>query len=235
VKADYPSTVAIITARGGSKGIPHKNVRSLAGRPLIAYTIEAALGCPYITNTYVTTDDRKIAEISSAFGASVIERPKHLATDEASSRDAVQHALRMLTEQGHNFEQFALLQPTSPLRTATHLTRCCEAFIHGKYASAFSVCLSEHHPWKMFKIIEGRLIPFEGREHLAARRQSLPAIFRQNGAIYLMRCRDFMTGDGFFAEPAMPFLMSSEESIDIDTELDFRLADMLLKQRQALR
>lgn len=224
--------VAIITARGGSKGLPGKNLRTLAGRPLIAHTIAAATGCPLVAATCVTTDDALIAQVAREAGVAVIDRPAALATDTATSGDAVRHALETLAVQGQRFDAFCLLQPTSPLRTAAHLGDCIAAFQAGAFASAISVCEAEHHPWKMLRLEDGLLHPFAGQAHLSAPRQSLPRVMRQNGAIYLMRCRDFLDNDGsFFREPAMAFPMSHEDSIDIDVEFDLLLAESVLRKR----
>jgi len=122
------SVTAIITARGGSKGIPGKNIIEVNGKPLIAYTIEAALNCSMIGECYVTTDDNEIKRVGLRYGAEIIDRPSAFATDDASSQDAVSHALDQLSTRGKTPEYFALLQPTSPLRTSTHITQCIELF-----------------------------------------------------------------------------------------------------------
>jgi len=223
-------TVAILTARGGSKGLPRKNVLPLAGKPLIAHTVEAALGCPLIAGVWVSTDDAEIAAAARLAGAGVIDRPAELALDTSTSSDAVAHAIGALRQEGHDFSHFALLQPTSPLRTAAHLTECLEQFAAGDFASAISVCESEHHPQKMLKLADdGRLVPFSEAADLQRRRQDLPAVYRQNGAIYVMAVEDFLTrAEGFYLEPAMAYVMSHRDSIDIDTATDLLVAEALL-------
>lgn len=225
-------TVAIITARGGSKGLPRKNVLPLAGKPLIAHTIEAALGCPLVTGAWVSTDDAEIADAARKAGAGVIERPADLASDTSSSSDAVAHAIESLRAAGHDFTHFVLLQPTSPLRNAAHLTECLQQFAMGEFASAISVCESEHHPQKMLKLNgEGRLVPFSQASDLQRRRQDLPVVYRQNGAIYVMGVDDFLTrAEGFYLEPVMPYVMSHRDSVDIDTATDLLVAEALLAQ-----
>ncbi len=224
--------VAIITARGGSKGLPGKNIKDLAGKPLIAYSIEAGLNCPLIDATIVTTDDEEIAAVSKDCGAEIIERPAELATDTASSYDAAAHALETLADQGREFETFALLQPTSPLRTARHLEECLSTFLASDAKSAISVCETAHHPYKDFTVEDGALKPLFSEDQLDKPRQSLPPVYRQNGAIYVMGRDDFLNEtDNFYLAPVMPYIMSQEDSIDIDTELDMKIAESILLKR----
>ncbi len=235
MSADRHSIVAIITARGGSKGLPRKNLALLRGRPLIFYAIDAALGCSLVSETYVTTEDREIAAVSRTFGANVLARPQELATDRTSSYAVVRHALENLATEGKSFANAVLLQPTSPLRTAHHLSECLSAFFAGDYASAVSVCEAEHHPFKMLTIDRAnnlRLIVEEASLHKP--RQELPKVYRQNGAIYAVRCEDFLTrANGFLLDPAMPFVMKDADSIDIDTEIDLILAETIMNARFA--
>ncbi len=219
---------AIITARGGSKGLPRKNLRLLAGKPLLAYSIMAARDCRLIQRCLVSTEDEEIKAVSERWGAEVIDRPRELATDEALSRDVVAHALRWLETAGELPEYFALLQPTSPLRTAAHLTACLEVFLRSQAACAISVAEAEHHPYKAYRREGDTLVPLFGVEYLEQPRQALPPIYRQNGAIYVMHSRSFLQRPSFFAMPALPFVMSQHDSIDVDTETDLSLAEHLL-------
>ena len=223
-------TVAILTARGGSKGLPRKNVLPLGGKPLIAHTIEAALGCPLVSGVWVSTDDAEIAAAARLAGAGVIDRPAALASATSTSSAAVAPAIHALRAQGQDFSHFVLLQPTSPLRTAAHLTECLEQFAAGDFASAISVCESEHHPRKMLTVgDDGRLLPYSDAADLQRRRQDLPPVYRQNGAIYVMGVEDFLTrAEGFYLEPAMAYVMSHRDSVDIDTATDLLAAEALL-------
>lgn len=223
---------AIITARGGSKGLPGKNIRQFVKQPLIAHTIQAALQCDLIGRCIVTTDDKEIGEVSRRFGAEVVERPAVLATDTASSADAVRHALGVLAESGPLPQHIVLLQPTSPLRGERLLRQCLEEFTAGKFGSAISVTREEHHPYKSFRLEGGTLHPLFGKENLEAPRQTLPAVVRPNGAIYVVSTQLFISQNTFFIEPVMPFMMSAEDSIDIDTELDLKIAEMIALERQ---
>ncbi len=221
---------AIITARGGSKGVPRKNLRQVAGLPLIAYTIKAATECDHIDECYVTTDDREIKDVSIAYGARVIDRPKELAEDNSLSRDAILHALRYLDGNGKLPEYFTLLQPTSPLRNASHLSTCLRNFFNSTCNCAVAVTEAEHHPWKMLLQENGILAPVKSSEMLESPRQALPAAYRINGSIYVLPTALFLQKRSFFVEPAMPFIMSRAESLDIDTEADLQLLERLLAQ-----
>ncbi|MCK5285533.1 MAG: acylneuraminate cytidylyltransferase family protein [Alphaproteobacteria bacterium] len=231
-KTKRNSVVAIITARGGSVGLPRKNIKELAGKPLIAYSIEAGVKCPLIDAVVVTTDDDEIAVVSRTFGAEIIDRPADLATDTASSYDTIKHALEALAVQGKIYSHFVLLQPTSPLRTAIHLEECLSKFFKSNANSAISVCKAEHHPYKAFIVEQKHLKPLFGEEYLAAPRQTLPPIYCQNGALYVMGCNDFLNKtDNFYLPPVMPYVMGIEESLDIDTEQDLALAEFLIKNK----
>lgn len=220
---------AIITARGGSKGVPRKNIRMLHGKPLIAYSILAALACPLISRCLVTTDDADIKQISLQWGAEVIDRPAELSTDTSLSQDVVRHALEYI-EKGLGLpEYFVLLQPTSPMRNAAHLQECLASYLNSDYLSAISVTEMEHHPYKCLTVDQGKLNPFHDVYSLDKPRHLLPKIYRQNGAIYVLKTTDFLQHNSFFIPPAMPFVMSQQESIDIDSEFDFFLAERIIE------
>ncbi len=224
---------AIITARGGSKRLPGKNLRLLAGKPLLAYSIEAARACPLVSRCFVSTEDREIMEVSRKWGAEVIRRPEELAKDGALSKDVVRHALEDLAARGLLPHYFVLLQPTSPLRTAEHLQLCIAQFLTSGAKSAVSVTKAEHHPFKMFGLDEdGFLIKTVPNGEMELPAQSLPAFYRTNGAIYLAASKNFLEHDTFYLDPILPFFMSPEESVDIDTWLDFEIAALLLTKKQ---
>lgn len=222
---------AIITARGGSKGIPQKNIHPLAGKPLIFYTIEAARNCRYINDCYVTTDDEEIKEISLKYGAKVIDRPATLAGDHSLSSDAVVHALEFLEKESNLPEFFTLLQPTSPLRNSNHLTECLKSFWVSDCLSCVSVTEADHHPLKMTISVNGMLKPVLDVESLEAPRQKLPQAFRINGAIYVLKSSLFLQKKTFFVEPVHPYPMSVEESLDIDAIDDLMRAEQYLLSR----
>lgn len=224
-------TVAVIPARGGSKGMPRKNIAELCGKPLIAWTIEAALNSATLTRTYVTTEDEEIAEIAARYGATVIARPAELATDDARSEDVVLHALDATAQLGDSARYFALLQPTSPLRHEGHIDALVTAALQAGLGCAWSVTAVEHHPWKMLLERDGELRPVAQVEALSAPRQSLPRAYRQNGAIYWMSCDAFRQHRTFFVPAVHLYEMAKEQSVDIDTAADLQTARKLLESQ----
>lgn len=222
---------AIITARGGSKGIHRKNIRVICGKPLIAYSIDAALNCSIIDHCYVTTDDNEIKDVSKMWGAQVIDRPAELATDTSLSSEAVAHALQFLQGQGKLPEYFVLLQPTSPLRSATHLEQCLSGFFHSGMKSAVSITEAEHHPWKMLISASQGMQPLKDYHSLESPRQLLPKAYRINGAVYGMSSEIFLEKRSFYIEPAYTYVMSQEDSLDIDSEIDLKILEIILKEK----
>lgn len=221
-------TVAIIPARGGSKGLVRKNLVELGGKPLIAWTIEAAIRSTSIQRAYVSTEDEEIARVSARHGASIIERPADLATDEARSEDVVLHALEVL-ERGPGLPgHFALLQPTSPLRDERDIDALIATALDAGVACAWSVCQTEHHPWKMLVEADGMLRPVAGVTELNAPRQALPAAYRQNGAIYWLCSEVFRQHGSFYVPPVHAHVMDAKKSVDIDTAEDLDTAWRIL-------
>lgn len=226
------TATAIITARGGSKGVPRKNVRSVEGIPLIGYSIAAALESPLVDECYVTTEDAEIKQISLQLGAKVIDRPEQYALDSSLSQEAVAHALEKIEENGSLPEFFVLLQPTSPMRTSQHLTQCLESFFSSGCACGVSVTEAEHHPWKMLFAENNQLRPVHTKESLESPRQQLPPAYRVNGAIYVMSSRLFLEHRRFFVDPAHPFEMNHEDSLDVDTESDLQMFEDILRRKK---
>ena len=221
--------LGIITARGGSKGLPRKNLKPLCGKPLIAWTIEQALASKYLDKVIVSTEDEEIAEISKQFGAEVpFMRPKELATDEAKSVDVALHSINFLESIGEHFNIIVLLQPTSPLRTPEDIDKAIESFSENSCESLVSVCEAPHSLFWSFDIKGGYLEPFLGKEYLNKRRQDLPKLYLPNGAIYISTKDSIEKNRGFFPDNTHPYLMSPEQSIDVDTELEFKNAEYLL-------
>ena len=221
--------VAIITARGGSKGLPRKNVLDLNGKPLIAYTIDAAIASNIFSKIIVTTDDEEIKNVSLKYGADVIDRPKILATDTASSLDVIEHALNELTDQEEKFTHFILLQPTSPLRNSIHIQEAWKKYQDEKVNSLVSVCEVEHSPFKMLMEKEnGEIVPLTKLEHLTMSRQKLPKTYLPNGAIYISKVDDFLKNKNLFEDKLHIYFMNNEVSIDIDDLNDFIFVEKLL-------
>jgi len=154
---NYMKVMGLITARGGSKGIPNKNITLLNGIPLISYTIEAALQSNVLDKIYVSTNDKKIASVAMEYGAEIINRPDELATDQSNSLDAIRHALHQTRDQ--SFTHFILLQPTSPLRNHNHISSALELFCIKKSKSLVSVIETEHSPFKTLVAKENNIQP----------------------------------------------------------------------------
>ncbi len=229
------SITAIIPARGGSKGLPRKNVRMLCGKPLISYSIAAAQECEWIDRCIVSTEDQEIKKISLQLGAEVIDRPDSLAADASLSRDVVRHVLMELMKRSELPEYFALLQPTSPLRTSQHLGEAIEQFLASGKNASVSIAEMEHHPFKCVQHTrEDEWTPMIDYKTLEAPRQLLPTMYRPNGAIYLVSSAVFLKEQSFFVPPVHFYVMDRESSIDIDDEIDLTLADLILtKHRHA--
>ena len=219
-------TLGLITARGGSKGIPRKNVRMLAGKPLIAWTIEAALHAGVLDGVVVSTDDEEIAAVAREAGAEVpFLRPAELAKDSTPGLDPVLHALDTLP----GYDAVLLLQPTSPLRSSDDIRACLRLAAEGVAASVVSVCEPQVHPgWTYRLLAGGQLQPmFEGAA--ATRRQDLPEAYALNGALYFADAAWLRKRRAFVGAETRAYVMPAARSVDIDSELDWRIADMLLR------
>lgn len=225
--------LAIIPARGGSKGLPRKNIKELAGRPLIAWTIEAGLASKYIDQLIVTTDDEEIARISAKYAATVpFIRPKHLASDSASSYATIIHALDYHSEKDMCFGYVLLLQPTSPLRTTHHIDEAFCLLDRKKADSVISVTESEHSPlWSNVLPEDHSLEDFISDTcKQMTRRQDLPKYYRINGAIYIVNIKKMITEKSLFlSKNIFAYIMDRRSSVDIDDLLDFKLAEMIMK------
>ncbi len=229
--------LAIITARGGSKGIPQKNTRELLGKPLIAYSIQAALQSRTLNKIIVSTDNETIAHISKKYGAEVpFLRPKHLATDTATSLSVLQHAVSYLAEkEGYLADIIVCLQPTSPLRSAGDIDQAVTLCMNTGADSVVSLCKVEHHPYWMKKVVEGRVYPLmEVDDEEYPRRQDLSPAYQLNGAIYVTRKKILMEEERVLGEHTLAHIMSQERSIDIDTPIDLKLAELIMKGEATL-
>jgi len=224
--------IAIIPARGGSKELPRKNIRLLGGKPLIAYTIEAALKSKYLDKVIVSTEDEEIAEISKKYSAEVIVRPKHLATDTAKTIDVLFHILKVLKEEKYIPDIVVLLQPTSPLRTTDDINKAIEIFLKNKCESVVSIYESERSFYWSFKIEKKYLKPLLGWKYFERRRQDLPKIYIPNGAIFISTPKALNKHKSFNTNKILPLIMPLEKSIDIDNEADFKLLELIIKNEK---
>jgi CMP-N,N'-diacetyllegionaminic acid synthase len=224
--------VGIITARGGSKGIPGKNLIPIRGRPLISYTIEAALDSKVLDRIIVTTDDEKIAEVSRQFGAETpFVRPANLSGDWDPSYPVVVHALEWMAEnEGYYPDYMMLMQPTSPMRIAEDI-RNAVAIARDKDADGvISIYEPKQHPKWMFELDEdGRFADFDPHERELSRRQSLEPRYMLNGSIYLVKRAVIMSQDNFYTSQTYALVMPRERSIDIDSIHDARVVEMTME------
>lgn len=214
--------IAIIPARGGSKGIPRKNLVNFSGKPLMQWSIDAALKSKYITDVVVSSDDDEILNLAQLNEeVIVIKRPKELAQDNSKTAPVLTHVLESLKEV--KFDYLILLQPTSPLRTAKDIDLAFEKLLNSEATSLISVCELEHHPFKSFKVDEkGYLQGVINNDYPFYPRQSLPKAYRANGAIYIIKVNNFIKDKRLLTNKATYFEMSIDASLDIDTIKDLR-------------
>jgi len=225
--------LGLIPARGGSKGLPRKNIKPLLGKPLIAWTIEQALASKYLDRIVASTDDEKIAEISKKYGAEVpFIRPKKLAEDNAKGIDVVLHVIDWFRENDKRkqYDLIMLLQPTSPLRTKEDIDKTIEYLFFKEAKAIVSVCEVDHHPlWANTLPEDGCMKNFIRQEIINKNRQELPVFYRLNGAIYLAYCNYIKQCKSFIGKETFAYIMPKERSVDIDDEIDFELAQILMK------
>lgn len=221
--------LALITARGGSKGLPRKNVLPLRGKPLIAWTIEAALGCHYGLRVLLSTDDPEIARVGVEWGAAVpFLRPAELAADHSDHFSVAQHALAQLENMP---EYLLLLQPTSPLRTSADLDAAIALAQAKNAAAVLGVTPVKQHPM-ICKTIgdDGVLLDFlPPPKNAYLQRQALPPVYAPNGAIYLVKTDMLLETRSFTPSGTYPYIMPAERSLDIDTAWDLQLAEWILE------
>jgi N-acylneuraminate cytidylyltransferase/CMP-N,N'-diacetyllegionaminic acid synthase len=223
----------IIPARGGSKGLPGKNIRLLNGKPLIEYSILAAQNSKFPGKILVSTDDAEIANVAKKFGADVpFVRPAELANDTAATIDVILHAINYYKEQHVLFDVVVLLQPTSPLRLAEDIDRAFLLMNEKNAGAVVSVCESEHHPyWTNTLPEDGSMKNFIRVEAKGKNRQQLPTNYRLNGALYISKIAVLEKQKGFIHDETVAYIMPSERSVDIDHEIDFKLAALLLNNK----
>ena len=217
--------LGLIPARGGSKGIPRKNLRDLCGKPLIAWTIEAAMKSKFLDRVIVSTEDDEIANVALSWGADVpFKRPIELARDHSSGIEVVMHAI----EQFPDFDAVLLLQPTSPLRTNDDIDGMLDPFFLKEASSAVSFCEAAVHPFWVYKTEDNKLLPFCVHEKISCR-QDLPTALAINGALYFSTIKNLILKRSFISEETIPFIMPQSRSLDIDDEKDFILAEKTIR------
>lgn len=212
--------IALITARGGSKGLPRKNVLCAGGKPLVAWTVHAALAASSVDRVVLSSDDDEIMAAARAAGCEVpFRRPAELASDHASSMDVVLHALQELP----GYEYLVLLQPTSPLRTGADIDAAFQIMLNNKAPACVSVTEVDQSPYWMYRLADGDrlahiLEPLPG----VSRRQDLPPVYTLNGAIYIAKIDWLLESRNFLGTDTVAYRMSRSASIDIDDALDFQ-------------
>jgi CMP-N,N'-diacetyllegionaminic acid synthase len=229
-----PIVLGVVTARGGSKGVPGKNIKPLGGKPLIQYTIEAAAQCEFITDLVVSTDSADIAAIARACGGLVpFLRPPELAADATPHLPVLQHAVReMELRSGRTYDYVVTLQPTSPFRLPQDIDETIALLISSKADSAVSVCEVDGagHPVKAKRFDGRRLLPYCLDEIEGTRRQDLVPAYKRSGAVYVSRRELLMKANRFYGEHVVGHIVPKERSVDIDTPLDWVIAEYMLAQ-----
>lgn len=224
-----PITLAVIPARGGSKGLPGKNTRPLAGLPLIGWSIRSAKESRTLTRTIVSTEDPSIAETARAAGGDVpFMRPAELAQDDSSLVGVLRHAVAWFeSNEGTRVEVVVLLQPTSPFRAAEDIDSVVRLILEGGADSAETVVEDHAHPYHRYFLKDGRLLPWRPEMSASSRRQDFPPVYKPTGSVYTVR-RDLLMEEGVLSgKDHRGLLVGPERSIDIDDEWDFRLAQWL--------
>lgn len=222
--------IAIVPARSGSKGLPRKNVYPLAGRPLIAWTLEAAKKSKYIDRLIVSTDDSEIMEAAKAHGVEVpFRRPPELSGDSTPGIEAILHALSAV---GQGYDYVVLLQPTSPLRLAEDIDACIELCYESGAPSVVSITEADKNPYWMYRMTEERrLEPLFPEESRIANRQELPKAYHENGAVYVAECEWLNRTRSLETEETLGYIMPRERSIDIDIKMDILVAEKILSTK----
>jgi len=228
--------LVVIPARGGSKGIPRKNIINICGRPLIDYTIRSALQVDRISDVVVSTEDEEIAIVSKELGAQVpFIRPEHLATDQAQSAPVVIDALKEMEKiKNKKYDAVLMLQPTSPLRTQSHIDKAIDLFFSQECDSVVSVVsVGGTHPFRMKRLVGNQLINYIDQGFWDMRpRQSLPDVYIRNGAIYLISRDVLVDKQQLIGDKCLGYVMNDSESTNIDTPIDLKIAELLLNEEE---
>lgn len=229
-----PQITALIPARGGSIGVPKKNIRTLGGLPLIVWAIEVAKRTPGISNVVVTTDSDEIAQVAKDAGAQIILRPSAIATSQSLVIDAVRHAYDALKNSSEAPESMVLLEPTCPFRSVDDITRCLALISpEGGYDSAATFCEARLNPNRAWKIVADKPSPYFDSATSWKPRQDLAPAYQLNGGVYAFRCPHIFesAAGGFLFGNVGAVLMPSERSFDIDSEFDFLVAEAWLGRK----
>jgi len=221
------SVLAVIPARGGSKGLHRKNILPLAGKPLIVWTIEAAKKSKYIDRLIISTDSKEIADVAKQYNCEVpFMRPPELATDDANSNDVILHALDKL---GDPYDIVMVLQPTSPLRESKDIDQALEFMQQNNVSAVVSICSSNKSlHWHFTLETDGKLKPVYEDKIIYTNRQELPLTYIPNGALYIAKTDYFRSKKTFYTDSTLAYLMPYERSVDIDNRIDFITVEAII-------
>lgn len=225
--------LGLVPARGGSKGVPRKNIRELNGRPLLSYTAESALASKLLDRVVLTTDDDEIASIGRRCGLEVpFRRPQSLAQDETPMLPVVQHALSFFAERGYEFDAVFLLQPVTPFRSTTDIDSCVDLMIKSGADTIISVLKVPERFNPLFVYFEnssGGLEYALGAQTRIIRRQQAPTSFVREGSVYLTKTKTILECNSIFGKVIRGYQIADEDSVNIDSEEDWRLAERILR------
>jgi len=228
--------LGVITARGGSKGIPRKNLVRLAGKPLVQWTVEAALGSKLLTRLILSTDDPEIAALARELGVDVpFMRPEELSTDDAPTVPVLQHAVDFLERKGFSFDAICLLQPTSPLRKTQHINDCIEMLFEENADAVVSVLTVPHQynpHWVYLQNEDATLRLSTAEREPIPRRQLLPPAFHRDGSVYVVRRDVLMEQNSLFGQRLVGYPLDSDQAVNIDSAEQLAQAEELLLLRE---
>lgn len=223
--------LGLIPARGGSKSVPGKNLRPVAGKPLIAWTIESAHKSKYLDRVILSSEDSSIIKSAEKYGCEVpFVRPDDLAKDDTPTNEVIIHAINSL----ENYDFVVAMQVTSPLVTEEDIDSCIKKCIDENANACISACEPDKSPYWMFKMEKEVLVPVFGKEYLNKRRQELPSVYIPNGAVFVANCSWFKKNRSFYSDSTVGYIMPRERSIDLDTEFDFKLLETYLEYKNLI-
>ena len=217
---------ALIPARGGSKGLPGKNILEIKSKPVIAYTIEAAISSGIFSKVCVSSDFDEILAVAASYGAETIKRPERYANDTASSDVVVEHFIEAIGLAAD--DSVCLLQPTSPLRTAEHIAEASRSYDASRGSSVYSMTEASECVFKAFASVDGRASGYFGKNAPFSRRQDFPEVFFANGAIYFFSVKSFLTEKKIPRTDIVPYMMDKKSSMDLDTKDDLIIINALM-------
>ncbi len=225
--------LAIIPARGGSKGLPGKNIKPLCGKPLVAWSVEQALKSKYVDKVFVSSDSEEIAGVAKQYGADIpFMRPPELAADDSPTSDAIIHALTSFEQMGKEFDYIVLLEPTSPLRSPADIDNALELLVKNDKADCL-ISMGEirmEHPMIVKKINkDGFIIPYIKNIKTIYQRQQADEAYLPYGVVYIAKVSSFKERQTFYTEKAIPYFVERWQCFEIDDEIDFLIIEKLVK------